>query len=691
MPEIPSVVTARGDQVDDYHGELVADPYRWLEDTDSPEARAWAQAQNDRTEAFLAAVPEREALRARLSELWDYPRAEVPFRAGSAWFQRRNSGLQDQSVLYVMTAPDDHGHVLLDPNLLSSDGTVAVTTVAVTDDGSLLAYATSTAGSDWTTWHVREVVSGTDRADLVEWSRYGTAAWRDVSGFYYSATDRPEPGAELTSQVGLVCIFFHALGAPQGEDRLVFQAPEEPEWLPHATVTEDGRFLVISISRGTNPESQVLVLDHARPELGLRPLVAGLSCKASVAGNVGTTFFVVTDDQAERQRLVAIDLDHPNRQEWSEVVPERAAVLVGASICGGRLVCHHLQDACSRLSVLELDGAHVRELPLPAIASLRSGEDGSGIEGRADSPLVHFGLCSFIDPGSLWSHDVRTGETRVLPGPVAPLDAAALVSEQVFVTADDGTGIPLFLTRRRDIAPTGEAPALLIGYGGFDVAMTPAFMRGDALFVERGGILAVAVLRGGGEYGHGWHDAGRLGNKQRVFDDFCDCARWLSSSGWSRPSRLAINGASNGGLLVGACLTQHPELFGAAVPEVGVLDMLRFHKFTIGWAWKSDFGDPDDPDEYRWLRAYSPLHNIKPGVRYPPVLITTGDHDDRVVPGHSFKFAAALQAAQGPGAKAPVLIRVETSAGHGLGKPTSKAIAERADVLAFLDEALKLT
>jgi prolyl oligopeptidase len=688
MAAIPTVVTAQGDQVDDYHGELVADPYRWLEATDSPDTRAWIQAQNERTEAFLAAVPGREAVRARLRQLWDYPRADVPFRAGSAWFQRRNSGLQDQSVIYVMPSPEDGGRALLDPNLLSSDGTVAVPAVAVCDDGSLLAYATSAAGSDWMTWHVRHVASGTDRADVVEWCRYGTAAWRDVSGFYYSATDPPRAGAELTGEVGLVRIFFHTLGTPQAEDRLVFEAPDQPEWLPHATVTEDGRFLVISVSRGTNPESQLLVLDHAHPGRGLRPLVAGFSCQASVAGNVGTTFFVVTDDQAERRRLVAIDLDHPGRQRWREVVPERSAVLVGARNCGGRLVCHHLQDACSRLSVLELDGAHVRDVPLPPITSLRPGEGGAGIEGRADSPLVYFGLFSFIDPGSLWSHDVGTGETRLLQGPAAPIDAGALVSEQVFVTAGDGAAVPLFLTRRRDVAPTGEAPALLVGYGGFDIAMTPAFLRSDALFVERGGILAVAVLRGGGEYGRSWHDAGRLANKQRVFEDFCDCARWLASSGWSRPERTAINGGSNGGLLVGACLTQHPELFGAAVPEVGVLDMLRFHKFTIGWAWKSDYGDPDDPEQYRWVRAYSPLHNIRAGVRYPPTLITTGDHDDRVVPGHSFKFAAALQAAQVPGAEAPVLIRIETSAGHGLGKPTSKAINERADVLAFLQAAL---
>ena len=385
------MVTARGDQVDDYHGELVADPYRWLEDTDSPETRAWIQAQNDRTAAFLAAVPARPALRARLSELWDYPRYEVPFRAGSAWFQRRNSGLQDQSVLYVMTSPDDGGRVLLDPNLLSRDGTVAVTTVAVSDDGSLLAYATSTAGSDWSTWHVREVASGADRADVVEWSRYGTAAWRDVSGFYYSATDRPQPGAELTGQVGLVRIFFHALGAPQAEDSLIFEAPEEPEWLPHATVTEDGRFLVISISRGTNPESQVLVLDHARPELGPAALGGRLVLQGARGGNIGPTFFVVTDDQAERQRLVAIDLDHPDRRRVDRGRPRAAgrARRGEESAAAGWYVTTSRTPAraCrSSSSTAPTSGT----CPCPRSFLCARARTISGIEGRADSPLAAF-------------------------------------------------------------------------------------------------------------------------------------------------------------------------------------------------------------------------------------------------------------------------------------------------------------
>jgi prolyl oligopeptidase len=691
MTDPTTLMTRKGSQVDDYHGETVADPYRWLEDTNDPETRRWIEVQNDVTEAFLAKVPTREAIRARLTEIWDYPKFDVPFQRGKRWFQTRNSGLQNQSVLYVMNSASDEGRALLDPNLLSEDGTVALSGLAVTDDGSLLAYATSAAGSDWMTWHVRDVRTREDRPDLVEWSKYGGAAWRaDGSGFYYSAVDRPAEGAEYTGQVGLVRIFFHTLGSPQSDDQIVFEAPDEPEWIPEVAVSEDGRFVIISISRGTNPEARVEVFDLSEPGRGLVPLVSDFSSKAVVVTNVGSTFFLLTDDRAERQRIVAVDLGQPDRDAWREIVAEREALLLGARNCGGRLVCHHLQDACSRLSVFALDGTPVRELPLPPVVSLVFSHGEPGVQGRADSDVVYFGLRSFIDSGSLWAHDVESGETELLRQSAAPVDADDKVSEQVFVTADDGVPVPLFLTRRRDVARTGDVPVLLVGYGGFDISITPDFNKADALFVERGGVLAVAVLRGGGEYGRSWHDAGRLEHKQRVFDDFCDCARWLVSSGWSRRDRIAINGGSNGGLLVGACLTQHPELFGAAVPEVGVLDMLRFHKFTIGWAWKSDFGDPEIAEQYRWLRAYSPLHNIVPGRQYPPTLIMTGDHDDRVVPGHSFKFAATLQAAQADSAEAPILIRVETSAGHGHGKPTSKVIAERTDVLTFLDEVLGL-
>jgi prolyl oligopeptidase len=677
-----------GDDADDYHGELIPDPYRWLEDTGSAETSAWIKAENELTAEYLAAVPEREAIRARLTELWDHPVFGVPFERGGRWFQFRNSGLQNQPVLQAMDAPDAEGRVLLDTNLLSEDGTVAVSGTAVTDDGSLLAYATSAAGSDWQTWRVRDVESGADRDDVIEWSKWTLAAWRkDGSGFYYGALEPPEPGTEYLTENRLLRVLFHRLGTSQADDELVYAAPDQPEWLLDATVSDDGRFVIIRIEHGSRPEAQLHVLDLDRPDAGFRPLVAEFAARVVPVTNVGTTFYLVTDHEADLRRLVAIDLEQPGLEKAAEVIPETGDTLLAAQFCGGSFVCHYLRHAQSLLRVHALDGTHVRDIPVPGIASVQAPLGGSGIEGRPDSDLIHFKITSFTESGALWSHNVRTGETRLVRASAAAIDPAEFVTEQVFVPSDDGTKIPMFLTRRRDLQPTGEVPVLLYGYGGFDVPITPSFSVARVVWMERGGLLAVANLRGGGEYGRAWFEAGRLERKQNVFDDFCACARWLASSGWSRAGRIGINGASNGGLLVGACLTQHPELFGAAVPEVGVMDMLRFQKFTIGWAWTSDLGDPDDPAQYPWPRGYSPLHRIRPGERYPATLLMTSDHDDRVVPGHSFKFAAALQRAQG--GDEPVLIRVETSAGHGAGTPTAKMITERADVLAFLTAALR--
>ncbi len=671
----------RGDSVEDFHGEHIHDPYRWLEDTDALETRTWIAAQNERTEACLAAVPEREAIRARLTALWDYPKLGVPFERGGRWFQLRNSGLQNQPVLSTMDAPAGEGTVLLDPNLLSVDGTVAVADLEVSPDGALLAYATSAAGSDWRTWQVREVATGRDRDDHLAWSKFSTAAWRhDGSGFYYGALTPPAPGTEYLAESRLTRIFFHRLGTPQSEDTLIFAAPDQPEWMPNAAVSDDDRFVIVTIGRGTNPELQVHVLDLRQPERGLRPLVADFTSRVQVVTTVGTTFYLLTGYQADRGRLVAVDLDRPEREHWREIIPEADDTLVEAYYYGGMFVCHYLRHAHALLRLYTLDGTLVRDIPLPGIASL------AGMEGRPESETMHFKVTSFTKSGSLWSYNLRTGESRLVQPSMARFDPDAYLTEQVFVPSGDGRPVPMFITRRRDLGATGDVLVLLYGYGGFNVPITPAFSATQAVWLERGGLLAVANLRGGGEYGSAWHDAGRLANKQQVFDDFCACARWLADSGWSRPARIAINGASNGGLLVGACLTQHPELFGAAVPEVGVLDMLRFHRFTIGWAWTSDFGDPRDPEQYAWLRRYSPLHNLRPGTHYPATLVMTGDHDDRVVPGHSFKFAAALQAAQG--GDAPILIRIETDTGHGMGKPTAKIIAERTDFLTFLELAL---
>jgi prolyl oligopeptidase len=486
--------------------------------------------------------------------------------------------------------------------------------------------------------------------------------------------EAPVLGQELLAESRLLRVFLHRLGTPQHEDELVFELPDEPELMPNADVTDDGAYLVVTVGRGTFPETRLHVQSRETGEwFDLSP---SLESRDHVIGNEGSSFLLLTDRGAERQRVVRVSLETPS--EWVEVVPESEDALLGAWHVGGRLVCHYLHHAQSQLRVFSTSGEALGEIELPPHSAVLD------LRGRPDDDLLHLSTTSFVDPGTIWSHDLATATTSLVWK--ADVALADVVSEQVFVPSDDGTLVPVFLVRRADVTPTGDVPVWLYGYGGFNVPMTPAFSVQRAVWVERGGVLAVANLRGGGEYGRAWYDAGRLANKQNVFDDFCSVARWLgSTSGWSRPDRIAINGGSNGGLLVGACLTQHPELFGAAVPEVGVLDALRFHKFTIGWAWTSDFGDPDDAEAFGWLRAYSPLHNISPWD-YPAVLVMTGDRDDRVVPGHSFKFAAALQAAQT--GTAPVLIRVETSAGHGAGKPTAKVIAERTDFLAFLELAL---
>jgi prolyl oligopeptidase len=683
--------TLMGQDADDYHGELIADPYRWLESTADPSTASWIAAQNQLTESLLAQCASRSAIRGRLTELSDYARFGVPFERGGRWFQFRSAGLQDQPVLYVMDAPDVPGRPLLDPNKLSTDGTVAIASVAVTSDGTLLAYSTKSAGSDWQTWHVRDVASGADLADTIEWSKFSRAVWRgDGSGFYYAAPERPDSGSEYLAAHGLQRVFFHRIGTEQAHDQLIFEAPDHPDWMPEVHSSDDGKFLHIRVAIGTAPQARLYLLDLADPAAELCPVIADFESTTNVVTVIGSTLYLATDYQAERNRLVAVDLYRPDRQHWRDIVAEAADTLSDVHVCGGRLVCHYLRDAHSVLTVHELDGSFVREINLPAIASVIDDLGGeNGICGHPGSDLIHFGVASFTESGALWSHRLSTGETTVVRPSAARLDPTQFKTEQVFVPSADGTDVPVFLVRRADLVPTGDVPVLLYGYGGFNVPVMPRFSVLFAGWLDSGGLLAVANLRGGGEYGRAWHNAGRLAAKQNVFDDFCACARWLASSGWSRPDRIAITGRSNGGLLVGACLTQHPELFGACIPGVGVLDMLRFHQFTIGRAWIADFGSPDDPDQFRWLRGYSPLHNLRSGTSYPATLLLTGDHDDRVVPGHSFKFAAALQAAQG--GDAPVVIRVDTSAGHGAGTPTSKIIAESADLLAFLQIALHLT
>ena len=686
-------VTRPGGDTVELNGHVVPDPYRWLEDGDSAETRGWLAAQQTLTDAFLSTAPTRDEIKDRLTEHWDFPTRSAPIQQGERWFQWRNSGLQNQPVLYVINSPTGDGRVLLDPNTLSLDGTVAIAASSFTSDGSLFAYATSAAGSDWMTWRVRDVETGVDLPDVIEWSKIWGGAWLgDGSGFFYGAFDPPaEDGNELVDRTGNLYVRFHLLGTDQADDPVVFTRPDLPQAMPIAKVTDDGRSVVIFLVSAGATETTNYVRDLDAGDQEWRHLVGDMDSFSTVVAADGDFFYVLTNIGAPRRRVIRLRPgDAPDA--WQDVVHESEHMLTSVRYIGGKLVCHYLRHAASRVEVVDLDGTHSHDIALPEYSCIEGlwAEPALpllGISGTYDQAMMFFVTTSFTDPGTVWSHDVSTGATTLFHGTEAPSPKTEIVTDQVFAESVDGTRVPVFLIRRSDAVPDGNRPVLLSGYGGFNIARTPAFDIPGHVWVERGGVLAVAVLRGGGEYGAPWHEAGRLANKQNVFDDFCSVARWLHSSGWSKPARTAIHGASNGGLLIGACLVQHPELFGAAVPEVGVHDMLRFHKFTLGATWVSDYGHPDDPEAFEWLVKYSPLHNVRLGQSYPPTLVMTADHDDRVVPSHSFKFTAALQAAQA--GAAPILLRTETAAGHGQGTPAAKLIDARADMFAFLDIALE--
>ncbi|HEV2131367.1 MAG TPA: prolyl oligopeptidase family serine peptidase [Longimicrobiaceae bacterium] len=676
--------TRRVDQVDDYHGTRVADPYRWLEDTDSPETAAWVEAQNRVTFGILKSIPEREGIERRLTELWNYERFGVPFKQGGRYFFSRNSGLQNQSVLYVQPSLDAEPRVLLDPNTLSEDGTIALTMTRVSEDGRYLAYGTSSGGSDWQEIRVREVETGQDRPDHLRWIKFSGAAWtHDGEGFFYSRFPEPQ-GNTLTTENLNNKLYYHRLGTPQSEDVLVYERPDQPEWRFFPQVTDDGRYLVIYTSYQTSKNDLLYVDlgDPQRPNLRapVRELVTGFEANYSVAGNDGPVFYVQTDKDAPKGRVIAIDTRQPQLANWRTLIPEGENVLENVQIISDQFVASYLQDAASRIRIFSLQGQPVREIELPTLGSVGS------ISGEREDTEAFYSFTSFLYPTTIFRYDFRTGESSVFRAPQVAFDPTQYETKQVFYTSKDGTRVPMFITHRKGLQLDGSNPTLLYAYGGFNVSVTPAFSVSNLVWLERGGVYAVANLRGGGEYGEEWHQAGTKERKQNVFDDFIAAAEYLVREGYTRPQKLAIAGGSNGGLLVGAALNQRPDLFGAALPAVGVMDMLRYHQFTIGRAWSVDYGTSEDPEGFRYLFAYSPLHNIEPGTCYPATLVTTADHDDRVVPGHSFKYAAALQAAQS--CENPVLIRIETRAGHGAGKPTSKQIEEAADRWAFLVRSL---
>jgi prolyl oligopeptidase len=666
-----------GDAVDLYHGEHVADPYRWLEDGDAPETRAWIAAEVELTERFLETIRARDALRLRLAAVWNFERFGIPRRVGEAYVFTKNAGLQNQDVVYIAPALDAPARVLLDPNALSPDGTVALTGLSFTDDGRYAAYATSTSGSDWMTWRIRDIAGGEDLPDEVRWSKFSSASWMlDGSGFYYSRYAEPEATTQYKGENYDHKVYFHRLGTPQAKDRLIYERPDHPDWNLHAFVTEDGRWLIVHASQGTDPNNRIFLAD-LRADGDIAGLLTAGDAAYDFVGNDAATLFFRTTKDAPRGRIVALDV---GEGVLREIVAESSDSLEGASLFGDELILEYLHDARSLVRRYDRRGVALGDLALPGLGTA------TGFGGKQCDRETFYAFTSYTSPSSIYRFDLATGSSSLVFAPAVPFDPNAFESEQVFYDSRDGTRIPMIVTRKKGAPRDGSVPTMLYGYGGFNISITPAFSPATLVWLELGGAFAVPNIRGGGEYGEEWHRAGTKERKQNVFDDFIAAAEYLVAQGYTSHRKLAIYGGSNGGLLVGACLTQRPELFGAAVAAVGVLDMLRFQKFTIGWAWASDFGSSDEPEAFAYLRAYSPLHNLRAGTAYPPTLIVTADHDDRVFPAHSFKFTAALQAAQG--GSAPVLIRIDTDAGHGAGKPTAKVIDEAADRLAFLVKVL---
>jgi prolyl oligopeptidase len=685
-PRLHYPPTRRLDLVETLHGVQVADPYRWLEEDvrQSKEVADWVAAQNKLTSQYLAAIPQREKIRKRLTELWDFAQYSSPFKEGGHYFYFKNDGLQNQSVLYVMDSLEGEPRVLIDPNTWSKDGTIALSGVVPSEDGKYLAYGVAEAGSDWTTWRVLDIVSGKPIADELKWTKFTRPAWtKDSKGFFYSRYEEPKKGAEFQVLNLNNKLCYHRIGTPQSDDVLVYYRPDHPEWMYDATVSDDGRWLVITTGRGTDEKYRVTVKDLAEPLAMPVELIDNFDHEFTFVGNDGAVLYFQTDVDAPRRRVIGIDLARPQRAGWKEIIPQAEETLQAVNVVGNHFVAEYLKDVKPQVKIFAMDGRWVREVQFPGIGSA------AGFGGRRTDTETFYSFSSFATPPSIYRYDMITGESRLIRRSEVKFNPDDYEVKQVFYQSKDGTRVPMFISHKKGLKLDGANPTLLYGYGGFNISLTPVFSVGRLMWMEMGGVYAVANLRGGGEYGKPWHEAGRLLKKQNVFDDFIAAAEWLIANRYTRPDKLAIQGGSNGGLLVGAVMTQRPELFGACLPAVGVMDMLRFHKFTEGRLWVDDYGSPDDPTQFKVLLAYSPYHNIKPGTKYPATLVSTADTDDRVIPGHSFKFAAALQAAQA--GDAPVLIRITTRAGHGAGKPTAKRIEEIADDWAFLVKNLGMS
>jgi prolyl oligopeptidase len=672
----------KSDTVDDYHGTKVADPYRGLEEY-SDTTNAWIEAENKITFAYLEAIPQRQGIKDRLTKLWNFERYTPPSREGGRYFFSKNNGLQNQNVLYTVQKLGDEPTVLLDPNTLRSDGTVALAGAAVNDQGTMLAYGIAEAGSDWNVWKVRDIATGQDASDEVRWVKFGGASWtKDGKGFFYSRFAEPKPGEDLKAANKNQKICYHALGTPQSQDKLVYERNDQPEWYLVGNVTDDGKYLIIAVEPGAKVENGLFYKDLSNPDAPVVELLNKFDSQYEFVDNDGPIFFVKSNLDAPRGRVWAIDTARPDRANWKEIIPQTTDALTGVSSVGGKLFASYLHDAQTRVRLYDLSGKWEKDLELPGIGTA------GGFAGKRKDTETFYSFTSFTTPGAIYRYDIPSGKSELYKKPTVDFNPDNYVTEQVFVTSKDGSRIPMFITHKKGLKRDGTNATLLYGYGGFNISLTPTFSVGNLVWMEMGGVYALANLRGGGEYGEDWHQGGMKLKKQNVFDDFISAGEWLIKNKYTSSKKLAIQGGSNGGLLVGACMTQRPDLFGACLPAVGVMDMLRFQKFTVGWGWVGDYGSSDNADEFKALRAYSPYHNLKAGTCYPPTLVTTADHDDRVYPAHSFKFAAALQEAQA--CDNPVLIRIETRAGHGAGKPTSKRIEEIADTWAFLVKSLNM-
>lgn len=680
--------TRQVSQTDTYHGITVADPYRWLEDPNTEETAQWIEAQNKVTFDYLNQLPGRDHLGDRLTELWNYERYGIPFKKGNSdnanhlrYFYFKNNGLQNQSVLYTLPTLEAEPTILLDPNTLSEDGTVALSGISISENAQYIAYGLSTAGSDWMEWHVRDIATGKDTEDLIKWVKFSGAAWtHDHQGFFYSRYDEPKEETKLEDVNRFQKLYYHRLGSNQSEDTLVYERKDQPDWGFSSQVTEDGRYLIISVWLGTDPKNLVFYKDLQDLDAEVVELISDFEAQYSLIDNEGSIFWFRTDLEAPKGKVIAVDISNPDKTSWQTLIPESRETLESVGVLNNQFVADYLKDAYTQIKIFNLKGEPVREVSLPGIGSV------GGFDGKRNDTETFYSFTSYTIPSRIYHYDFSTGESTLFREPTIPFNPEDYETRQVFYPSKDGTNIPMFITAKKDLDLNGDTPTLLYGYGGFNISLSPSFSVSNLVWLELGGVYAVANLRGGGEYGEAWHQQGTKTSKQNVFDDFISAGEWLIEQNYTKPEKLAIAGGSNGGLLVGACITQRPDLFGAALPAVGVLDMLRFNQFTIGWAWESDYGSPQNEAEFKALYAYSPLHNLKPGTAYPSTMITTADHDDRVVPAHSFKFAAALQAAHA--GDNPVLIRIETKAGHGAGKPTTKQIEEATDKWAFLAHEL---